>query len=146
MEYPEFKIDFVKRTIEIWEKLSNKTKYEVTLLINCLYGLIVIPTEYNYVFEDYEKYKEFFIKQLKQYASKWQKDKNNGQLVRCMKNALSHLNIDTESENGKIKYIKFKDKEVDADEFHTEIKFTVDNLKTFARKIADYFLENCIHK
>ncbi len=102
MEYPEFEIDFVKRTIEIWEKLSNKTEYEVTLLINCLFGLIVIPTEHNYVFEDYEKYKEFFIKQLKQYASFWPEEPDDDRLVRCMKNALSHLNIVTESENRKI--------------------------------------------
>ena len=146
MAYPDFKTDFVKRTIKIWEKLSQETEYEVTLLINCLFGLIVIPTENNKIFNDDEKskeYKKYFIGQLKQYASSWQKDKNNGQLVRCMKNALSHLYIDTEPENGKIKYVKFKDRDgKNATEFHTEIKFTVDNLKIFARKIADYFLDN----
>lgn len=153
MAYPDFKTDFVKRTIKIWEELSNKTEYEVTLLINCLFGLIVIPTEHNKIFTDKEKpneYKKYFIEQLKKYASFWPEKPDDNRLVNCMKNALSHLNIDTEPdpENGKIKYVKFKDRDFynNETEFHTEIKFPVDSLKIFARNIADYFLENCIHK
>ncbi len=151
MAYPDFKTDFVKRTIKIWEKLSHETEYEVTLLINCLFGLIIIPTENNKIFNDDEKskeYKKYFIGQLKQYASSWQKEKKDYQLVNCMKNALSHLNIDTEPdpENGKIKFVKFKDKKGrKATEFHTEIKFAIGNLKIFARNIANYFLENHFH-
>ena len=141
MEYPDFRIDFVDRTIEIIDQLSDKTDYEVTLLINCLFGLIVIPTEV-----DYRKlnanYKEDFVnfctKKLDQY-SKVPKRKSKRQLARCMKNALSHLYIDTVPKDGKISAVIFKDKRKEDTEFHTEIKFTVNDLKQFALDMASHY-------
>lgn len=44
MEYPDsIEIDFVKRTLEIINDYSGN--YEVTLLINCCLGLLVLPKE-----------------------------------------------------------------------------------------------------
>ena len=141
MELPDFRVDFVDRTIEIIDKLSEKTDYEVTLLINCLFGLIVIPTEV-----DYRKlnanYKEDFVNfctmKLNQYSTVT-KRKSRRQLARCMKNALSHLNIDTVPKDCEISAVIFKDKLKDATEFHTEIEFTVDDLKHFALDMAYHY-------
>jgi len=49
--YSQGEFDFVKRTIKIigqYDKLNHKNtleKYEVTLLINCFLGLIVVPQQ-----------------------------------------------------------------------------------------------------
>jgi hypothetical protein len=53
MEYSDFKIDFIKRTIQIIKQydqhvlpnVEHADQYEVTLLINCLLGLLVLPKE-----------------------------------------------------------------------------------------------------
>lgn len=155
MELPDFRVDFVDRTIEIIDKLSKKTDYEVTLLINCLFGLIVIPTEVDYA-EYHANYEEdfvnFCIEKLNQYRPSIQQkipdDLNipaERLLVRCMKNALSHLNIETTSEDGKISAVKFKDRLDKRSEFHTEIEFTVDDLKQFALDMARHY-SNIIQK
>lgn len=141
MEYPDFRVDFVDRTIEIIDKLSDKTDYEVTLLINCLFGLIVIPTEV-----DYRKlnanYKEDFVNfctmKLNQYSTVTRRNSKR-QLARCMKNALSHLNIETTSKDCIISSVIFKDKLKDATEYHTIIEFTVDDLKHFALDMARHY-------
>ena len=145
MEYTDFKTDFVNRTIEIIDKLSDKTDYEVTLLINCLFGLIVIPTEYKYHRGNYKKYEKYCLEKINQYSSRWN-CKDEHQLVKCIKNSLSHLNFHTASDGGKISLVKFKDKLKDDTEFHTEIEFTVDNLKEFALEMAKHYLDIITNK
>lgn len=44
-EYKDFKKDFVLRTREIIETTDKETKYDVTLLLNCLLGLLAYPIE-----------------------------------------------------------------------------------------------------
>lgn len=41
----EFDIEFIERTQKLIEKYDGDTEF--TLLINCLLGLIIIPSEYN---------------------------------------------------------------------------------------------------
>ena len=43
--YKDFKKDFVLRTREIIETTDKETKYDVTLLLNCLLGLLAYPIE-----------------------------------------------------------------------------------------------------
>lgn len=43
MEYSQIEKDFVKRTLQLIEQY--KGEYEVTLLINCCLGLLVLPKE-----------------------------------------------------------------------------------------------------
>ena len=45
--YPQnFQVDFVCRTQKILSDLQKHTEYEVTLLLNCLYGLMIYPLEF----------------------------------------------------------------------------------------------------
>ncbi len=157
MEYKDFNIDFVERTKEILEKLSNKTDFEVTLLINCLFGLIVIPTESQDLLNDKQKneYKKYFIEQLNRHISPGQNKVNDDQSVRFMRNALSHLHFQVGSDGGNISMVKFIDidfykknnkkkknrvpyNKPNAD---TEIELTVDALREFAHEMATKFLE-----
>ena len=41
----EFDRDFIIRTLDIIDNCSKYTKYEVTLLINCLLALVTLPIE-----------------------------------------------------------------------------------------------------
>lgn len=147
MEYQNFNIDFVKRTIELLE--SVETEYDVTLLINCLFGLIVIPTEYKYHRATYEKYAEKCLENIKKYSFR-RKCEDEQDLVRCIKNSLSHLNFQVGSDGSKLNMIKFRDKKfyknINGVYFKnnngnvTEIEFTVDKLREFAHEMAKYYL------
>lgn len=137
MDYKEFEINFVERTEKIIEKLSDKTEYEVTLLINCLFGLIVIPTENNY--KGYKRYEKYCIEQLRKYAHIY-KETDDYKLVKCMKNALSHLHIEIATEDEIISEIKFCDRFPDANEYHTEIIFEISDLQKYALHIAKYYI------
>lgn len=148
MEYRnDFEVEFVKRTIDLIDLLSDSTNMEVTLLINCLYGLIVIPTEKRYSAEKFRKYQKFCIAQINQYAKSIKlhniNNSNNTdkQLVKCMKNALSHLHIEIASDLGQIAMVKFRDKGKTDLEYHTELEFTVENLKNYALEIANAYLQ-----
>ena len=48
-EIRNFNKEFVERTIDILEKCSKNTEYEVTLLLNCLLALVTLPIERNKV-------------------------------------------------------------------------------------------------
>lgn len=151
MEYKDFYFDFVTRTIEILS--SEKTEYDVTLLINCLFGLIVIPTEYKYYPGTYKKYKEKCLEKIIQYSlNPLEKDCEDEQdLVKCIKNSLSHLTFQVGSDGGKITTIKFRNKKYykkingvsckNKNGKVTEIEFTVDKLRGFALDMANYYLD-----
>lgn len=148
MEYRnDFEVEFVKRTIDLINALSDSTNLEVTLLINCLYGLIVIPTEKRYPSGKYRDYKKACINHINKYASCVKPNNNNNsnnsseQLIKCMKNALSHLHIEIASDLGQIAMVKFGDKGKTDLKYHTELEFTVENLKKYALDIAKSYLE-----
>jgi hypothetical protein len=54
MGYTDFKKEFPKRTIDILDRHSSNEKYDVTLLLNCLLALLVLPKEkfYNNIPEE----------------------------------------------------------------------------------------------
>lgn len=105
--------NFIKRTKSIihqYEDFSseNKERYEVTLKINCLFGLLIIPkTAY---------YSEFRSSITVKDGSKYYIEINNKQvetcdskiLFHCLRNALAHWlekgnkNLQFENENGEI--------------------------------------------
>lgn len=137
MQFENFQKNFVDRTIKILEDLSDETDYEVTLLINCLYGLIFFPTEHQYERKFY-KYQKYVISKIYEYGDVMQKQ-DDSKTFRCIKNALSHLNIQTSNENGIITHILFKDKIPGEESYHTEIQFSVEKLRLYALDIARYY-------
>lgn len=148
MEYRnDFEVEFVKRTIDLINALSDSTNLEVTLLINCLYGLIVIPTEKRYPRGTYRKYINACKDKIEIYASHVKLNNINNSnntdkhLVKCMKNALSHLHIEIASNLGQIAMVKFRDKGKTDLEYHTELEFTVEDLKNYALEIAKAYLQ-----
>lgn len=139
MEMLNFKKDFVQRTKEIVNENCNANNdYEVSLLINCLCGLVSLPTEdtdnseEEFISEVVEKLKEMSVVKIQT------EDKKT---FRALKNALSHMHILVGNEMGKIVKVGFKDKLPGSDKFHTEFEFSVENLKDFALYVADMHLK-----
>lgn len=139
MEMKDFNIEFVKRTKEIIE-LTEKYyfKYEVTLLINCLTGLISLPTEKTGNKKIDQKFQDTCVNKLdKMDVIVYSKD--NKKIFRCIKNALSHIRIEIMNENKQIAKIEFKDQW--KDDVHTILLFTVDKLREYALFMADTYIE-----
>ena len=66
---------------------------------------------------------------------------NVKKLFRSLRNALAHINILVDNENGNIKYVYLRDKLPNAPKFHTELKFSVEQLREFALYLSDKHLE-----
>lgn len=138
MEMKTFNVDFVQRTKQIINEYCNDScKYEVTLLINCLLGLISLPTVNTG--SDESVFIQEYIEKLSNLKA-INRQSEEGKTFRSLKNALSHMYIEPRNEDGKINKIIFKDKIPGRDCFHTELEFTVESLREFALFVADKYL------
>ncbi|HUT45181.1 MAG TPA: HEPN family nuclease [Sedimentisphaerales bacterium] len=138
MEYIDFKKDFPERTIDILNRYSSKEKYDVTLLINCLTALLILPKE-----RFYNQIPNVDIKNLNGWGLKEEHVRNIPctacgynlkDIVRRMRNAIAHMRIDTADENGNIIMIRFKDLG------GFEVEIPVEDLKAFVKKLAEHVI------
>ena len=100
MEYlkgKDFVSDFAERTLVNLEKIekekSDDAKYEVTQLVNSLLGLIVFPKERNVADDKWGKVLANYIK------APSISNISDDQIIRHMRNAISHSHIFFESGN-----------------------------------------------
>jgi hypothetical protein len=138
MEYSDFKKDFVERTLTIVRTYTGK--YDATLLINCLTGLLILPKE--------KCYKDIPNNSIENLSDEWGIKKEHIKDVRCtccgyklknvvrqMRNSIAHVNVEACSENGEITTLQFKDTG-----FKAEIP--IESLKIFVNKLATLVIEN----
>ena len=135
MEYTNFKKDFPERTLDILNSYNGK--YEVSLLLNCLEALLVLPKEY------------FYERIPDEIPSGWGLTKENvkkvpcescgyklKEIVRHMRNAIAHLRIETADDyEGNIEMIRLKDGR------KFELEISVNKLKTFVTKLTKHIIE-----
>lgn len=144
--YENFDIDFAKRTLRIIEQYEErvpkgKENYEVTLLINCLLGLLVLPHERRIdVIPDVPDadLPEWGIE--KGFVHSWGKLKNGQQrtlreFVRRLRNSVAHLSIAAHGNPEDISELSF------ADRNGFSVTIPVGNLRTFVKKLASSLLE-----
>jgi hypothetical protein len=134
MEYVDLKKDLPERTIDILEKYEGE--YNVTLLINCLTALLILPRE---IF--FDRIPDVDIQNLRGWGLKVEHVKkvrydscgyNLRSIVRNMRNALTHMSIDVTSNNERqIDKVRFEDKRA-----KVELEIPVTDLKTFVIKLA----------
>ena len=151
--YLQGEFDFVKRTKSILEQYSEidfstitEESYEITLCMNCLMGLVVLPQQvwFSHV-PNTDLNKDWFIK--KTHIS----NINSGQykineIVKHIRNSVAHGNLTPISKdkgkNKKITHLQFKDY---SDNKKTILTFDatipVETLKKFALKFADTMLD-----
>lgn len=107
MEMPRFRRDFVVRTKEILENAGNEDfEYDVTLLINCLQGLICLPIENN---KNEKAFSEICVDKLRK-LDVIEKECTDDKLYKSVRNAVAHMHIDPCNENGYINKIVLRDK------------------------------------
>jgi hypothetical protein len=142
-EYAIFPIDFINRTRENLEKYSGK--YEVTNLINCCLGLIIIPKQKlkdkmpKYVFNNEDN--SFGItKSNIPYEEKSNFDLSN--VLRHIRNGLAHGRIDQKTHNCEIVGLRIHDKLNENENENFVIEFSIEEFKNFAVKISDLFRRN----
>lgn len=112
MDYDQIEVDFIERTLELIRKYRGD--YEVTFLINCCLGLLVLPRA--------KHYKSIPKKKIPATGSLWGLSRESvtvdGQpcsdklpdVIRKIRNGLCHFDIETSSDcNGEISTIKIED-------------------------------------
>ena len=141
-EWKDFPRDFAARSRINVEKYSGE--YEVTNLINNCLGLIVIPKELNLeslpIYKFAEEDHTFGIN--KKNIEKL--DDSNYSLLnvlRHIRNGLSHGLIDQRTENGDITAIRIWDRENKQSPGNFSITLTIDELKKFSFSIADFLFQ-----
>jgi len=124
MDYELFERDFIIRTIDIINKyekyVPSAEQNEVTLLINCLLGLLILPKERCFVKIPTNKISELIDWGLtSENIINWGKRPNNMdpnhyetllEVVHKMRNSIAHIRIVPHAEDNEIKSLEFSDK------------------------------------
>ena len=142
-EILNFKKEFVERTMDIIDNCSHATDYEVTLLLNCLLGLVTLPieNEKNNDTNESQIFKDICVNKLDELSSSFKvKDGEEKNIFRNIRNAIAHLNIKIENSPYKNKIdsvtlINYKDKTITL-----EFTIKVDKLKEFAKFVANEYI------
>lgn len=136
MQMNEFDRDFVERTKWIIQNVD--CKYEVTLLLNCMLGLVNLPTERAKTADNREDFQDACVQKLEEMEVIKRK---NDRLFYSPRNAMSHMHIELVNKNGEIKSAILSDRKPRSNYEHTRLEFTVDQLREFALFVADKHLE-----
>ena len=144
MEFICFEKEFVARTKCIVKTLcKDEFIYDVTLLLNCLLGLVSLPTEHTETNDDL--FKNMCVNKLKD-MDVIRKHTDDHKTFRTIKNALSHMNIKPQNKGGVVDSIIIEDRSDRGSPPHTELHFTVLQLQEFALFVADKHLEHLSNK
>lgn len=144
MEIKCFDKEFVERTkIIVQTQCKDDFEYDVTLLLNCMLGLVSLPTERTNPSQI--SFKQACVDKLKNMGV-IVSDTDNNKTFRTVKNALSHMNIAPQNKDGVVDSIIIKDRQDRSSPVHTELQFTVPQLKEFALFVADKHLERHANK
>ena len=149
MEYKNFELDFVERTMQNLHntiKVSDKI-YEFTDLINQCYGLLIVPEEFaqrkGFLGKMCQKIKYYGFD--KKQVLRFNADKFTvANLLRHIRNGLAHSRIKVLNNNGIIVGVQIWDTystrhKVPNKEIHTIVTFSADELRTFAIKVAEEY-------
>lgn len=148
MEYEVFERDFIIRTLKIISQYEQyvlpkpEEHYEVTLLINCLLGLLVLPNELCL-----EDIPDVPIKQLYGWGLKEEYIQNcrparpkDGltlkDVILHMRNSVAHGQFKSSGQEKEIKQLEFS-----ANQGRSKIIIPVDSLKIFVTKLAESMKE-----
>lgn len=145
MESFNFKIDFIERTLSLIkdQNITLKTNYDVTLLINCMIGIIYVDDFFEQKTYKEKSAKQKYLRYLNEYFICPEKSLigNRYQQIKGIRNAVAHHRIESINEDGLIKSLKFTDIKKNATSPHFMRIITVENLKKFVIKTGELVLE-----
>lgn len=139
MEIVYFDKEFVERTKRIVETQCNdESDYNVTLLLNCLMGLVSLPTERTTSKDT--SFMEACVNKLN-CLGVIKESTSDDKTFRTVKNALSHMYVEPKNKDGFIETVVLQDRISRSADAHTELHFKIDQLKSFALFVANKHLE-----
>lgn len=143
MEYePDFVKSFMRRTSAIINKYEGP--HDATILVNCLLGLLVVPKESLFQKIPDDRFDTLSNWGISPSSIKQFRESNLGhgpeptlrQLVRRLRNAVAHFDIDAIHSDGVVSGFRFKDRKG----FRAEIPLS--ELRDFSIRLANYLEEN----
>lgn len=143
--YLQQEFDFVKRTKLIfaqYESASFKDKYEVTLLLNCFVGLLILPQQYwfKYLPADIINQNDWGIDPSNILFIKTGEIKSVANIAKHLRNSVAHYRFKAfASDKSEISEINFQDFDGNIKSFEATIP--VNNLKLFVNQFSDFMLE-----
>lgn len=148
--YKDLEYEFVKRTLSLisqYEHLKYNyeftERYDHTLLINCLLGLVVMPKERTRTVIPKHKFTKAFLNEIGLVNSKVNESITDlRELIFALRNSIAHFDIKVESYNDEflIDEIVFNDAMVD--KYYEIIRFKADELLPFLRYYGTWLLSN----
>lgn len=118
--YKDFDTDFPRRTLRIIEQYKRcvrkgRGNYEVTLLINCLLGLLVLPNEHRMNQIPTTSVDELADWEIEpRFIESWGKmrkgqDRTLKELIRHLRNSVAHMKISVRGTDSDIAVLQFSD-------------------------------------
>lgn len=154
-EMKDFNKDFVNRTLYILNNHYDKVEYEVTLLLNCLCGLVTLPIkiEKNEYKMKTDLFKEKCVKKLASLCLSTNFYERPYYITFTdIRNSIAHFNFKISNKDKKIEKIKLRaysnvDNKIGNKLKKLKVVFSitifVENLKEFAEFVAMEYL-NCL--
>jgi hypothetical protein len=148
----KFDIQFIERTRKIID--GYKGTYNITLLLNCLLGLIVLPSEFyrrkartffdtdlSEIKELQDLFKTMTFNPTKRQGKNWIADKKNlRNLIKKVRNGVSHQQIECVDDKGKWDKVIIRDfNTYNHDNLELEVSWKPEQLKRFALFVADNY-------
>ena len=145
--YLHQEFDFVERTKKIIEQydsltIPEKDKFEVTLLLNCLVGLLILPQQnwYDNLPSEIISQKEWGIAPEHISFIKHGETKNIKDISRHLRNSVAHYRLKAfDNSSNKISRIKFEDFEQSGNKTF-EALIPLANLRQFTNRLSDNFM------
>jgi len=145
--YLHQEFDFVERTKKIIEQydsltIPEKDKFEVTLLLNCFVGLLILPQQkwYDNLPTEIVSQKEWGIAPEHISFIKQGEEKNIKNISRHLRNSVAHYRFKAfNNSSNKISRIKFEDFEQSGNKTF-EALIPLANLRQFTNKLTDNFM------
>ncbi len=126
--------EFVQHTLQIMQDYDGP--FGVTLLVNCLLGLIVLPKERNFTYiveRDNLQFQDLGIEDgdIRSWGKFGEEQQTVARFLQCMRNSIAHIHIESTSEAGEIDSLLFIDKS------GFEASLSIEKIKEMVTKLAE---------
>lgn len=151
--YKKQEFDFIERTkliINQYDKIQipKKEKFEVTLLLNCLVGLFILPQQhwFNNISKELISKKEWGIEDFHISFINKGETKNVKDIARHIRNSIAHYKFKVfGNSNNEISKIKFEDFNHEKEKTF-EATFPLANFKIFVDKFSTALIKEMINQ
>lgn len=140
-----YEIEFITRTKKIVNDYNKRKRgYKLTLLLNCLVGLIILPSERTIIEKPPLWNKDTNqIPLFTKIDHAWKDGKNHtlGEFVKKLRNGIAHQNVDPINRNNQFVGVRIWNINPQGN-IDFEVKLDRHSLHAFANLVSDQYLHN----